>query len=108
MDNNFKQLCVWQGFALGNHSIADFEEHMKNTFDVKIKFAEEVETNGSEARNEEGGRHDLLFYIHDEDISKFAVKRLAYGIRWWEDVVLYNDGAYLYNQEILDKYSVKW
>jgi hypothetical protein len=71
-------------------------------------FCEEVITNGSEERNEEGGRCDILFYIHDEDIRKFALPRLSLGIRWWEDVVKYNDGAYLYSEEILKKYPVTW
>jgi hypothetical protein len=33
---------------------------------------------------------------------------LQVGIRWWEDVVSYNDNSHLYSKEILDKYSVKW
>lgn len=108
MENQFKQLCVWPGTMLGDNTVNDFEKFIKETFDVRVKFAEEVITNGSKERDEEGGRHDLFFFVHNEDISKFAVKRLAYGIRWWEDVVSYNDGAYLYSQEILDKYSVNW
>jgi hypothetical protein len=55
-----------------------------------------------------GGRSDVFFYIHDEDITKFAVPRLGLGIRWWEDVVHYNNNSHLYSKEILDKYSVKW
>lgn len=108
MDNEYKQLCVWQGVVLGDSSIQGFEDFFKTEMNVRIKFAEEVITNGNIAKDEEGGRHDLLFYIHNEDVSKFALKRLAYGIRWWEDVVSYNDGSYLYNQDILDKYPVNW
>jgi|SaaInlV_100m_DNA_2_1039680.scaffolds.fasta_scaffold75622_2 hypothetical protein len=36
---------------------------------------------------ETGGRHDLFFAFHDLDITRVAVPRLAYGIRWWSDVV---------------------
>jgi hypothetical protein len=108
MENKFNQLCVWPGTVLGDNTIENFEQFFKDEFDARVKYAEEVITNGSIERNEEGGRNDLLFFIHDEDVSKFAVKRLAYGIRWWEDVVSYNDGAYLYKQEVLDKYPVMW
>ena len=34
-----------------------------------------------------GGRVDLCFYFHNEDIYRVAVRRLTVGIRWWEDVV---------------------
>jgi len=107
-NNKYSQLCVWPGTVLGNNTVEDFINFFKNEFDVRIKFAEEVITNGSIERNEEGGRHDLFFFVHNEDVGKFAVKRLSYGIRWWEDVVKYNDNAYLYSQEILDKYPVNW
>ena len=107
-DNKFNQLCVWPGTVLGDSTVEDFTNFFKNEFDVRIKFAEEVITNGNIERNEEGRRNDLFFYIHNEDIEKFAVKRLEVGIRWWEDVVKYNDDAYLYSQEILDKYPVNW
>jgi len=49
-----------------------------------------------------------LFYILDDDVLRFAETKLALGIRWWEDVVFYNDGAYLYSKEVLEKYPVRW
>ena len=36
---------------------------------------------------ETGGRYDLFFCFHNLDIMRIAVPRLAYGIRWWSDVV---------------------
>ena len=94
--------------AIGDKSPEDFEKYFLDEFNVRVKFLEIVITNGNIERNEEGGRSDLFFYLHDDDVMKFAVERLAMGIRWWEDVVSYNDNAYLYPQEILDKYKVKW
>lgn len=82
MEDKFNQLCVWQGCFLGDNSIKEFEDFMKKELNVRIKFCEEMITNGSIERNEEGGRHDLLFYIHDDDIRYFTVARLSYGIRW--------------------------
>jgi len=107
-NNKFNQLCVWQGTILGDSTVEDFEQFFKENFNTRVKFCEEVITNGSVERNEEGGRNDILFYVHDDDIPHFALKRLAIGIRWWEDVVSYNDNSYLYSQEVLDKYAVKW
>ena len=34
-----------------------------------------------------GGRPDFTFYFHNADIPLIAVRRLQYGIRWWEDVI---------------------
>lgn len=108
MDDDFKQLCVIQGCKLGESTEDDFINIFKKDFGVRVKFCEEVITNGSKERNEEGGRTDIFFYIHDDDILDFAFKRIAFGVRWWEDVVVYNDGAYLYPQAILDKYVPQW
>jgi hypothetical protein len=55
-----------------------------------------------------GGRHDVFFYIHDEDAMKFAVPRLSLGIRWWEDVIKYNDNSHLYPQEFIEANPTKW
>ena len=108
MENQFTQLCVWPGCVMGDNTPEDFEKYLLEKMDVRVKFAEEVTTNGSVERHEEGGRKDLLFFIHADDIGKFAGRRLMMGIRWWEDVVSYNDGAYLYSEEILNKYPVTW
>lgn len=108
MKNPFTQLCVWEGTVLDGVSPQEFETEMSKLFNARFKFADEVITKGSESRHEEGGRHDLLFYVHTDDICSFAAKRFQFGIRWWEDVVKYNDGAYRYNDEILKKYPVQW
>ena len=105
--NNYNQLCIWEGTVLADATPEQFEKDILNIFGVRVKFAEEVVTLPCESSGEEGGRHDLLFYVHDEDIGKFAIPRLAAGIRWWEDV-FYNGQEYRYPDEILNKYPVKW
>ena len=107
MDKNYKQLCVLQGCIFGDDTKEDFEKHFLD-LGFRVKFAEQVITNGSVERNEEGGRSDILFYIHNDDIEKFAIPRLSMDIRWWEDVVSYNNNSYLYSEEILEKYPVRW
>jgi hypothetical protein len=107
---NFKQLCVWPGTIVGQDSIEEFESVMEKEFGVRVKYAEEVITNPDpgETIEQSGGRTDLFFWLHDEDVSKWAIQRLQLGIRWWEDVISYNDNSYLYPQEVIDRYPVTW
>lgn len=103
--NKFNQLCVWEATSLGEETKESFEKFFKEN-GFEIKFAEEVETTIEYPDGTK--RHDLLFYIHDDDISKFSVWRLRLGIRWWEDIVKYNDHSEYYNQDILYKYPITW
>jgi len=113
MENEFTQLCVWPGTVIGQENIEEFETFFKDEFNVRLKYLTEVETlpdldkNGN-AEPDTGGRNDAFFFIHNEDIDKFAVKRLQFGIRWWEDVIKYNDNSHLYTQEFLDAYPPTW
>ena len=66
-----------------------------------------LDKNGN-AEPDTGGRNDAFFYVHSEDIGGFAIKRLQMGIRWWEDVIKYNDNSHLYTQEFLDTYPPTW
>lgn len=109
----FNQLCVWQGTELGESTLQDLIDFFKDEMGTRIKFEQEVLTNPDlddegEIIRDTGGRNDLLFYVHDEDVAKFAIPRLQMGIRWWEDVVSYNDNSHLYSKEILEKYPVTW
>lgn len=85
--NPFTQLCVWPGTMLGDASPEEFEAFFLDAIGVRVKFELEVVTNSRKELGEDGGRHDLLFYIHDDDVPKFALKRYWFGIRWWEDVM---------------------
>ena len=110
--SEFKQLCVWPGTTLGGKSPKDFEKWASNEFDgVRTKFVEVVETlpdvEDGQVVPGTGGRSDLLFYVHTDDIGKFAIRRLAYGIRWWEDV-LGSDQERLYSSEVLEEYPKTW
>ena len=103
--SKFNQLCVWEGTTLGGDTKEGFENFFKDHgFD--IKFSEEVETN---IEYPDGTiRHDLLFYINDDNIAEFSVWRLRLGIKWWEDIVKYNNHSDYYKEETLEKYPVKW
>ena len=110
---NFKQLCVWQGTILGESKPSDLEDFFLEEMGVRVKFYCEVKTlpdlnENREPDLETGGRNDLFFHVHHEDVTKFAVPRLKMGIRWWEDVVKYNDNSHLYTKEFLDANPVTW
>jgi hypothetical protein len=112
-NNNFTQLCVWQGILLDGFTTEEFENYMFDNFGTRIKFEAEIKTlpdldNNGKPIPDTGGRNDVFFYAHAEDIGKFAVPRLQAGIRWWEDVVGYNDNSHLYPKDILDKYQLTW
>ena len=114
MENNYyTQLCVWQGVVLDGFTIEEFEQWMLDNFGTRIKYETQVKTlpdldkNGNKIPYT-GGRNDVFFFAHADDINKFAVPRLEAGIRWWEDVVGYNNNSYLYPKEVLDKYKLTW
>lgn len=87
----FNQVCVWPACILGDKTGEDFEQFMEKEFGTHIQFLEEIETSpdiqDGKIVMETGGRHDLFFAVHDNDIAKFAIPRLQIGIRWIEDVL---------------------
>lgn len=102
----YNQLCVLQG-TLEPDSKKEFNKFFKENFGVRVKYAGQTYTLPDPGVKGTGGRSDLLFFIHDDDIQKFAIPRFKMGIRWWEDV-FYNKMQYLYNKEILNKYPKTW
>ena len=108
----YKQVCVIQGMLLGELDAEEFKQYVSDNFDgVRVNLLEEVTTNpdldeDGNAIAETGGRNDIFFNVHSEDIAKFAVKRLGW-CKWWEDVH-YNGQTHLYSQEILNKYPKTW
>ncbi len=110
---NYKQLCVWPGTVLGDSTPADLEKFFLEELNTRVKYHTEVKTlpdldESGNAVPETGGRTDLFFYVHSEDIGHFAVPRLGMGIRWWEDVVGYNNNKHLYTEEFLNAHPLTW
>jgi hypothetical protein len=105
---NFKQVCVWPGTTMGDSKPEEFEEFFMENFETRTQFLEEVTTlpdrnEMGDIIPETGGRIDILFAVHDEDISKFSVSRLSMGIRWIEDAVsnINNPNGIIYDERIL-------
>ncbi len=109
---NYTQLCVWPGTVLGDSTPQELESFFLEEMKTRIKFHAEVKTLPDIDRGipvpDTGGRNDLFFYVHSEDIGNFAIPRLRMGIRWWEDVVGYNDNSHLYTTEFLNAHPLTW
>jgi hypothetical protein len=104
LKEGFSQVCVWPGTVVGVANVEEFEKWMLETFGVRAQYLEEIETNPDVGKDGEpvpgtGGRNDIFFSVVTEDIGNFAIKRLAYGIRWIEDIYL-NGGGYLYPDRV--------
>ena len=88
---NFNQVCVWSNTIVSEGDISQFEKWLQFGFGIRGQFLEDYRTlpdreDGLIVEGT-GGRPDILFAIHDEDVSKFALPRLKYGIRWIEDAL---------------------
>jgi hypothetical protein len=113
MENKFTQLCVWPGTVLGNNTVHELENFFLEEMNTRIKYHTEVQTQPDLDQNgnpipETGGRNDLFFYVHSDDIGHFAVPRLKMGIRWWEDVIKYNDNSNLYTEDFIQSNPTTW
>jgi hypothetical protein len=89
----FSQVCVWPGTLVGADQVEVFEKFIAENFNnTRVQYLEEVKTfpdvqpNGRLVEGT-GDRNDVFFAVHSEDVGKFAVPRLSYGIRWIEDVL---------------------
>ena len=105
LNPEFQQVCVWPGTIVGTEKTAEFESWILQQFGARVQYLEEVKTapdyqNGSPVEDT-GGRNDVLFAIHNEDIGKFAIPRMQFGIRWIEDVYG-NGGGALYPERIAE------
>lgn len=109
LNQDFTQVCVWPGTLVGSEQIEAFEQFILDDLGARAQYLEEVKTapdldqKGYPIEGT-GGRNDLFFAIHSEDVGKFAVARLAYGMRWLEDVYG-NGGGVLYPERIVNYMS---
>jgi hypothetical protein len=106
----YSQVCVWPGTLVGPDKIADFENFMLEEFKARVQYLEEINTypdlKDGKIVDGTGGRTDLFFSVHQDDIGHFAIPRLQMGIRWFEDsVARCNGGNQLYPTYVMDYYS---
>jgi len=92
LKEGFTQVCVWEATLVGKKNIAEFEQYLLDETGARVQYLEEITTTAG--LGGEGGRNDVLFAVHDEDVNKFAVPRLGFGIRWLEDAWPRNSAIY--------------
>jgi hypothetical protein len=102
----FAQVCVWGSTTVGESNIDLFEKSMLEQHGIRVKYLEEIMTfpdrdaNGNNIEGT-GGRSDVFFAIHEDDIPSFAVPRLSFDppVRWIEDV-LGNESLSIYPETV--------
>ena len=101
----YEQLCVIQGVTIEGGTPKEFEEYVLKELGFDIKFEAEVVT--LPGQGGEGGRHDVFFYINSDEIERFAVPRLQYHIRWWEDI-FFNNSEDIYPLAFREAHPKTW
>jgi len=104
LNEGFKQVCVWPATIVGESQIKAFEQFILDELGARVQYLEEVLTAPDKGKYDReiagtGGRNDVIFAVHTEDVGKFAIPRLSLGIRWIEDVYG-NGGGYLYEPRV--------
>ncbi len=107
LNDGFTQVCIWTGTVVGEE-VDDFIKLMKDKFSTRIQYLEEILTapdyeNGKPVEDT-GGRNDLFFAVHQDDVMSFATARLQYGIRWIEDAVSKTNGGNTLYPERVEQY----
>ena len=95
---NYTQVCVFPALLVDENKIQEeFIDQFKEVFDTRVQYLETILTkpDSDDQSGTTGGRSDVFFAVHKDDIEKFAVKRLQYGIRWIEDVLSNVNGYHL-------------
>ena len=93
---NYTQVCVFPGLLVDENKIQVFTDLIKEAFDTRVQYLETILTKPDVDDPENtGGRSDVFFAVHQDDIGKFAVRRLQYGIRWIEDAMSNVNGYHL-------------
>ena len=82
--SDFNQKVIWCGTVVGEDKVREFVAWIKDEFDCRAEYVCEYETL-ADLEPGSGGRNDLMFAIHNDDVAKFAVPRLQFEMRWWED-----------------------
>jgi hypothetical protein len=109
LKDGFNQVCVWPGTIIEKDQIEDLEKEMIRICNTKIQYLETIKTTPDTDRDGfevagTGGRIDVFFAVHKDDVGKFALPKLEMGIRWLEDVLakgnyrcpIYPDHVYNY------------
>jgi hypothetical protein len=107
LQEGFKQVCVWPACVVGKGKEDEFIKFMLEEFKARVQYLEEIKTTPDTNRGRlvegTGGRNDLFFAVHNEDLGKFTIPRLSVGIRWIDDVLAKcNYNSRIYPERVFD------
>jgi hypothetical protein len=93
--DGFAQVAVWPGTTLDSEEVETFEKWVESDLGARCQFLEVITTKPDSSGP--GGRSDLFFAVHQDDIERFSIARLQHGMRWLDDAIsLANGGNQLY------------
>lgn len=99
LSKNHEQVCVWPGTTINKEEILEFEKWIFDIFDTRVKYLETIITKPDHTGP--GGRSDVFFSIHSEDIGKFVIPKMNIKARWIEDVLAnVNGNQHLYPKRV--------
>ena len=87
----YTQVCVWPDQILPGTNIKNFIQYFRDQ-GFRIQHLETLITscdrdNFGVPIPETGGRIDVIFAIHDDDLMRFCTSILRKKVRWIEDVL---------------------
>ena len=86
---NFTQVYVWPGTLLPEDEIGKFIDFLSSQFGVRGQYLETIITLQCEKDGpDSGGRHDVFFAVHDDDVRAFSAARLEWGMFHVESIFL--------------------
>jgi len=117
----YTQAVVWHGCVMTADDLPEFEAFLMNHMGAKhppknvgcvIEYEDdppgEHDQDPNYYRKISKGRIDYVFLVHKEDAEnlEFCEKRLNFGMRWLEDVIM-NDPD-MYPRDFRAAYPVMW
>jgi hypothetical protein len=93
LEKDYEQVCVFSGMTIaGEKDVNDLINFIKEEFNVRIQYLECIETgpdvnHHGKSVSGTGGRHDVFFAIHKEDLGRFVIPKIQTGASWIEDVL---------------------
>lgn len=90
----FSQAVSWPGTTCPASQEAEFVEFIAEQFNgTRAQYIgcfltkPDIDPGDGCPVPDTGGRSDLCFYVHEDDMGKFAAQRFAFNMRWVDDVI---------------------
>jgi len=93
------QVCVLPKSHLGEDQGVDFERFFLDNYGFKVKYIDTILYS-----EKDQVYPDILFYINEEEINRFAIPRFFMGIEWFEEYV--DQYPERYSKELIVKYYI--